>query len=101
MNFLNGGTGNGTFYPYCPNQDLYTITGFSREVHDVLELSDTLASAMTAVDLTNIGNFITAAAPGGNTTLYVDKTAGQGRAVLRGARRGEHGRSRLCWRTTI
>jgi hypothetical protein len=44
----------------------------------VLKLSDTLASAMTAVDLTNIGNFITAAAPGGNTTLYVDKTAGQG-----------------------
>jgi Ca2+-binding RTX toxin-like protein len=81
MNFLNGGTGSDTFYLNGPNQGLDTITGFSPTIHDVLNLSRTLAAATTAVDLTNVGNFITAVASGGNTTLYVDETGGHGTPV--------------------
>ena len=81
MNFLNGGLGNDTFYLNGPNQGLDTITGFSPTIHDVLNLSRTLAQAQATVDLTNVGNFITAVASGGNTTLYVDDTGGKGTPV--------------------
>jgi Ca2+-binding RTX toxin-like protein len=78
MNFLNGGNGNDTFYLNGPGQGLDTITGFTPTNSDVLDLSRTLAQAQTTVDLTNIGNFITAVSSGGNTTLYVDDTGGHG-----------------------
>jgi hypothetical protein len=80
MNFLNGGTGNDTFYLNGAGQGLDTITGFSPTNSDILDLSRTLANAQSTVDLTNVGNFITAVASGGNTTLYVDDTGGHGTA---------------------
>jgi Ca2+-binding RTX toxin-like protein len=81
MNFLNGGTGSDTFYLNGPGQGIDTLTGFLPTNGDILNLSRTLALATTAVDLTNVGNFITAVASGGNTTLYVDDTGGHGTAT--------------------
>jgi Ca2+-binding RTX toxin-like protein len=78
MNFLHGGSGNDTFVLNGSGQGLDTITGFQLTNHDLLDLTRTLASVASSVDLTNVGTYITATTAGGNTTLYVDPTGGHG-----------------------
>lgn len=78
MNFIHGGSGNDVFVLNGANQGLDTIFGFTLTNHDKLDLSRTLGSVASAVDVTNVGKFITAASSGGNTTLFVDPTGGHG-----------------------
>ena len=59
-------------------QGLDTITGFTPWNGDVLDLSRTVAGPNVAVDLSNIGTYISATSSNGNTTLYVDTSGGQG-----------------------
>jgi beta-glucanase (GH16 family) len=75
MNFLNGGSGNDTFDLNGAGQGLDTITGFTLNNSDVLNLARTIASVQGTVNLTNIGNYLTAIESGSNTTLYIAQTA--------------------------
>ncbi len=77
-NILNGGNGNDTFMLNGVNQGSDLLTGFKVAAHDVLDISRTLAGASGTVDLTNVGNYITASQSGGNTILSVDPTGGHG-----------------------
>ena len=79
MNFIHGGNGNDTFVLNAARaQGLDTIFGFALANSDKLDLTRTLASVASSVDLTNVGTYITASTSGGNTTLYVDPTGGHG-----------------------
>ena len=78
MNFLHGGNGNDTFVLNGPGQGLDTIYGFALNNSDKLDLTRTLASVASTVDLTNVGNYVKAVKTGANTTLYVDLTGGHG-----------------------
>jgi beta-glucanase (GH16 family) len=78
MNFIHGGNGNDTFVLNAAGQGLDTIFGFALANSDKLDLTRTLASVASSVDLTNVGTYITASTSGGNTTLYVDPTGGHG-----------------------
>ncbi len=78
MNFIHGGNGNDTFVLNAAGQGLDTIFGFALTNSDKLDLTRTLASVASSVDLTNVGTYITASTSGGNTTLYVDPTGGHG-----------------------
>ncbi len=78
MNFIHGGNGNDTFVLNAAGQGLDTIFGFALANSDKLDLTRTLASVASSVDLTNVGTYITASTSGGNTTLSVDPTGGHG-----------------------
>ena len=78
MNFIHGGNGNDTFVLNGAGEGLDTIFGFQLSNNDKLDLTRTLASVASSVDLTNVGTYLTASTSGGNTTLYVDPTGGHG-----------------------
>ena len=78
INFLHGGSGNDTFVLNGPGQGMDTIWQFSLTNNDKLDLTRTLGSVAPAVDLTNVGSYLSAVISGNTTTLYVDLTGGHG-----------------------
>ncbi len=81
VNFLHGGAGNDTFVLNGAGQGMDNIYGFSLTNGDKLDLIRTLSSVSSAVDVTNVRNYITSSVSNGDTVLYVDPTGGNGSAA--------------------
>ena len=79
MAFLNSdGSAGNIFFLEGPNQGLTTVTGFSMNNTDALDLANTVAGLGVASNLSNLGTYVTTSTSGGNTTLLVDPTGGHG-----------------------
>jgi len=76
MNFLNGGSGNDTFMLNAAGQGLDTITGFHTTMHDILDLSRTLAGLPLSATLSNIGLYVSTKTQGTATAIIVSPGAG-------------------------
>jgi beta-glucanase (GH16 family) len=80
ISFLNAdGSAGNTFFTNAAGSSLMTtISGFNTTAQDTIDLSRTLAGTSILSDLSNVSSYITAAASGANTVLYVDPTGGHG-----------------------
>jgi hypothetical protein len=74
--------------PQEPGAAPQQIAGFNPNASDILQLTNILDPTTASPDLSNVANYITATASGGNTVLSVDNTgegqAGTPFAVLQG-----------------
>jgi beta-glucanase (GH16 family) len=85
----DGSTGNEFLLNGAGSSLMTTIKGFAT-TGDTLDLQRTLAGTNILPDLSNLSSYITAAATGANTTLYVDPTGGHGTAQAFAVLSGVH-----------
>ena len=84
MNFLNGGSGNDVFVLNAAGQGVDTIAGFNGAMHDVLDITRTLAGLPLVPDFSNLGQFLSTQTIGAGTAISANTTGDGTQGVLIG-----------------